>query len=130
MPRSSASPARVRPPSRQSTRAITPALTNPNFIQPNRDGRKSLASTPISAAKHAQARLILTAESPQTSRNAKRKRSSRVVESDLESGSLAEHPQNAIDIQQDSEDENSKVKTARKKRKKRDDDLNLDDASL
>ncbi|WAR64103.1 hypothetical protein PtB15_16B263 [Puccinia triticina] len=39
----------------------------------------------------------------------------------------SDHPQTAIDIRQDSKDENSKVKGGQKKRKKRDDDLDLDD---
>ncbi|POV99912.1 hypothetical protein PSTT_13485, partial [Puccinia striiformis] len=34
-----------RPPSRQSTRIITPSRTDPNFIRPNKDSRKSLTAT-------------------------------------------------------------------------------------
>jgi hypothetical protein len=47
----SASPASNQPPSRQSSHAITPARSTPNFIRPNEDGRKSVTQTPKSAAK-------------------------------------------------------------------------------
>ncbi|OAV93847.1 hypothetical protein PTTG_27178 [Puccinia triticina 1-1 BBBD Race 1] len=112
--RSSPSPASNRPPSRQSSRAITPARSDPNFIRPSQDGQKSVAPTPTSVAKRTKNK---------TGSHSKRKRKD--VESDLDISS--DHPQTAIDIRQDSEDENSKVKGGRKKRKKRDDDLDLND---
>ncbi|PLW39432.1 hypothetical protein PCASD_07988 [Puccinia coronata f. sp. avenae] len=106
----SASPASNWPPSRQSTRTITPARSTPNFIRPNEDGRKSVTQTPKSATKR---------------RSKASKRKQRDVESDVDGGS--EHPHTVIDVQQDSENGNSKVKNVRKRQKKRDDILDLDD---
>jgi hypothetical protein len=91
----SASPASNRPPSRQSTCAITSACSTPNFIQPNEDGRKSVTQNPKSAAKHQ-----LKAS----------KRKQRDTESDVDSGS--KNPQTVMDVQQESKNENSKMKNA------------------
>ncbi|WAQ85004.1 hypothetical protein PtA15_5A577 [Puccinia triticina] len=47
MPRSPNSPSASHPPSRHSTRAITPVRADTNFVRPNNDSRKSLPSTSI-----------------------------------------------------------------------------------
>ncbi|KAH9450820.1 hypothetical protein Pst134EB_018331 [Puccinia striiformis f. sp. tritici] len=114
-----------RPPSRQSTRIITPSQTDPNFIRPNKDSRKSL--TAISRTSSVQTdnkdsedpdsdtesnvavnlkRPCPKRPAPPTKPTNKRKRST--AGSQPTSNTAAS--QDIMDITQDSDEENTKVK--------------------
>ncbi|KNE95603.1 hypothetical protein PSTG_11092 [Puccinia striiformis f. sp. tritici PST-78] len=130
-----------RPPSRQSTRIITPLRTNPNFIRPNKDSRKSLTAPSSSHRSGDQESDVSDEEStasviskrPNPKRPAlppkptnKRKRS--VAGS--QPTSTAPASQDIMDITQDSNEENRKVKKTRKPRAKKDAEHGIDDIAV
>ncbi|POW05550.1 hypothetical protein PSTT_09642 [Puccinia striiformis] len=129
-----------RPPSRQSTRIITPLRTDPNFIRPNKDSRKSLTAPSSSHRSGDQESDVSDEEStasviskrPNPKRPAlpkptnKRKRS--VAGS--QPTSTAPASQDIMDITQDSNEENRKVKKTRKPRAKKDAEHGIDDIAV
>ncbi|PLW47943.1 hypothetical protein PCASD_04909 [Puccinia coronata f. sp. avenae] len=117
-----------RTPSRQSSWAITPVQTDPNFVWPNQDSRKALVSTASQSplvTRSASRRQPHSCTSPASTQktatsNTKRKQKSKkrkvhVIESnkngsdDSESDHSSAQAPFKIDIVQDSDQENSKL---------------------
>ncbi|POW04744.1 hypothetical protein PSHT_11102 [Puccinia striiformis] len=134
-----------RPPSRQSTRIITPSQTDPNFIRPNKDSRKSL--TAISRTSSVQTnnkdsedpdsdtesnvavnlkRPCPKRPAPPTKPTNKQKRST--AGSQPTSNTAAS--QDIMDITQDSDEENTKVKKKHKPRAKKDAEHGIGDIAV
>ncbi|PLW30842.1 hypothetical protein PCASD_15944 [Puccinia coronata f. sp. avenae] len=116
-----------RPPSRHSTRAITPVLTDPNFIRPHQDSRKSLipsqsplVSKSASCQQHSNSPLATEtpakAVAPKKSHSKKRK--VHVVKTDDTDANGSPAPIE-IDMVQDSDQENSNFKCQKNKKKKK-----------
>ncbi|KAI9606008.1 hypothetical protein H4Q26_004380 [Puccinia striiformis f. sp. tritici PST-130] len=100
-----------RAPSRQSTRVITPVRTDPNFIRPSQDSRKSLSQRPATTDRGSEDESGDEPQSPENDdspeisksqqTNPKRPRNS-------DEGETSDS--HVIDITQDSDVENEKVK--------------------
>ncbi|POW05965.1 hypothetical protein PSTT_09370 [Puccinia striiformis] len=107
-------PTPSRPPSRQSTRIITPVRTDPNFIRPHADSRKSIAQVrrDQSEGLNSPSKSTVPCTSKSTRQVSNKRRRSEV------DGSRTNSEQNHIlmDLTQDSDQENSKVKKPRKTR--------------
>ncbi|KAI9604754.1 hypothetical protein H4Q26_002723, partial [Puccinia striiformis f. sp. tritici PST-130] len=115
-----------RLPSRQSTRIITPVRTDPNFVRPNADLRKTITRERVEGF------LTLPANSTiSNTPNAASRRSKKRKRSDL-NGSQAhlEPNENIMDLTQDSDHENNKAKKTRKTRARKDSEFGLDNIEL
>ncbi|POW08399.1 hypothetical protein PSHT_09569 [Puccinia striiformis] len=117
-----------RPPSRQSTRIITPVRTDPNFIRPHADSRKSIAQVrrDQSEGLNSPSKSTVPCTSKSTRQVSNKRRRSEV------DGSRTNSEQNHIlmDLTQDSDQENSKVKKPRKTRVRKDSEFGLDAIEL
>ncbi|KAH9464379.1 hypothetical protein Pst134EB_003906 [Puccinia striiformis f. sp. tritici] len=115
-----------RPPSRQSTRIITPVRTDPNFVRPNADLRKTITQERVEGFLTSPANSTISDTPDAASRRSeKRKRS------DL-NGSQAhlEPNENIMDLTQDSNHKNNKAKKTRKTRARKDSEFGLDNIEL
>ncbi|KAH9472190.1 hypothetical protein Pst134EA_002813 [Puccinia striiformis f. sp. tritici] len=115
-----------RPPSRQSTRIITPVRTDPNFVRPNADLRKTITQERVEGFLTSPANSTISDTPDAASRRSeKRKRS------DL-NGSQAhlEPNKNIMDLTQDSDHKNNKAKKTRKTRARKDSEFGLDNIEL
>ncbi|KNE89611.1 hypothetical protein PSTG_16934 [Puccinia striiformis f. sp. tritici PST-78] len=123
-------PTPSRPPSRQSTRIITPVRTDPNFIRPHADSRKSIAQVrrdqSDSEGLNSPSKSTVPCTSKSTRQVSNKRRRSEV------DGSQTNSEQNHIlmDLTQDSDQENSKVKKPRKTRVRKDSEFGLDAIEL
>ncbi|POW03314.1 hypothetical protein PSHT_11731 [Puccinia striiformis] len=103
-------------PSRQSTRVITPVRTDPNFIRPSQDSRKSLSQRPATTDRGSEdktnpKRPRKSASTNSTASKPKAKRQKRKKKKTIASGDEGEtSDSHVIDITQDSDLENEKVK--------------------
>jgi hypothetical protein len=118
----------TRPDACQSSWAITPVRTNPNFICPSRDSRQALVvespaekdNDPAPKSKTDNVTTTISSDSdavsvaPATKKNKKknkRKCPSKVINVDSNSDKVKK----SMDLTQDSDEENSKVKKKNKK---------------
>ncbi|POW06752.1 hypothetical protein PSTT_08755 [Puccinia striiformis] len=124
---SSPHPTPTRPPSRQSTRIRTPVRTDPNFIRPHADSRKSITqvqrdqSEDLNSPSHST--VPCTSKSTRQASNTRR---SDVVGSETN----FEPTHMLMDLTQDSDQENSKVKKPRKTRVRKDSEFDIDNIEL
>ncbi|KNE98018.1 hypothetical protein PSTG_08691 [Puccinia striiformis f. sp. tritici PST-78] len=121
-------PTPSRPPSQQSTRIITPVRTDPNFIRPHADSRKSIAQVQRDQSEglNSPSKSTVPCSSKSTRQVSNKRRRSEV------DGSQTNFEQNHIlmDLTQDSDQENSKVKKPRKTRVRKDSEFGLDAIEL
>ncbi|KAI7947243.1 hypothetical protein MJO28_009151 [Puccinia striiformis f. sp. tritici] len=121
----------TRPPSRQSTRVITPVKTHPLYIRPNNDTRRSLAgqsaTSEIGRSSHSQITPLKSTHARASGSKSKRQKAPRsaaispkrkrvVVDNSDESSEADSDSGVAImDLAQDSDEHNSKMEPPTKK---------------